>query len=52
MSVATRGLKVPAHQPMQARLWLHDSSCVRLRDEFLNGEIFHTLREGRVLTEA
>lgn len=27
------GLKVPARQPERARLWLNDSSCLRLRPE-------------------
>ena len=30
------GLKVPAKQPKRGRLWLNDSSCVRLRPEHPN----------------
>jgi putative transposase len=30
------GLKVPARQPKRGRLWLNDSSCVRLRPERAN----------------
>jgi transposase InsO family protein len=30
------GLKVPHKQPKRGRLWLNDSSCVRLRPEYPN----------------
>jgi putative transposase len=30
------GLKVPAKQPKRGRLWLTDSSCIRLRPEYRN----------------
>ena len=30
------GLKVPAKQPNQPRLWLNDGSCVRLRAKYAN----------------
>jgi transposase InsO family protein len=30
------GLKVPQKQPKRRRLWLNDSSCVRLRPEYQN----------------
>ncbi len=46
------GLKVPGKQPKRGRLWLNDGSCIRLRDELLNGEIFYTLKEARVLIES
>ena len=46
------GLKVPGKQPKRGRLWLNDGSCVRLRDELLNGEIFYTLKEAQVLIES
>lgn len=28
------GLKVPQKQPKRGRLWLNDSSCIRLRPEY------------------
>ncbi|MEQ9811329.1 MAG: IS3 family transposase [Azospirillaceae bacterium] len=31
-----QGLKVPARQPKKGRLWLNDSSCIRLRPERRN----------------
>jgi transposase InsO family protein len=30
------GLKVPSKQPKRGRLWLNDSSCIRLRPEYPN----------------
>ncbi|MCP1469457.1 transposase InsO family protein [Sphingobium sp. OAS761] len=42
------GLKVPLRQPKRGRLWLNGS----LRDELLNGEIFYSLVEAKVLIEA
>ena len=46
------GLKVPEKQPKRGRLWLNDGSCIRLRAELLNGEIFYTLKEAQVLIES
>lgn len=43
-------LKVPKRQPKRRRLWLGDGSCIRLRDELLNGEIFYSLEEVRIVT--
>lgn len=43
----SEGLKVPKKQPKRDRLWFNR----KLRDELLNGEIFYTLREARVLIE-
>lgn len=44
-------LKVPTKQPKKARLWLNDGSCVRLRDEVLNGEVFCSLSEAQIIIE-
>jgi hypothetical protein len=30
------GLKAPQKQPKKGRLWLNDSSCIRLRPEYPN----------------
>jgi putative transposase len=30
------GLKVPSKQPKRSRLWLNDSSCIRLQPEYPN----------------
>lgn len=45
------GLKVPPKQPKKSRLWLNDGSCIRLRDELLNRELFYSLREAQIVIE-
>jgi transposase InsO family protein len=61
------GLKVPQEQLKRGRLWLNEGFYMRLRpypatmyrelqsrklrDELLNGEIFYTLREAKILIE-
>ncbi len=47
-----RGLKVPAEQDKRARQWLNDGSCIRLRHELLNGELFYNVREAIIVIEA
>lgn len=47
------GLKIPAKQPRRKRLWLNDSSCVRLRAEHSNHVwsydfVHHRTDDGRV----
>ncbi len=48
------GLKVPTRHPKRGRLWLNDSSCIRLRPEYGNHVwaydfIFDRTRDGRPL---
>jgi putative transposase len=47
------GLKVPQKQPKKSRLWLDDSSCIRLRAEYTNHVwsydfVHHRTDDGRV----
>ena len=41
------GLKVPHKQPKRGRLWLNDSSCIRLRPEYPNHVWSYDLVEDR-----
>ena len=48
------GLKVPVRHPKRGRLWLNDSSCIRLRPEYGNHVwaydfVFDRTRDGRPL---
>ena len=42
------GLKVPSKQPKRGRLWLNDSSCIRLRPEYPNHVWSYDFVEDRI----